>query len=137
MLRRACARRDGRGQPRGCAARFRPGALFTKNQTAQLVAQSLGLLRIALGAKAFGKLEKRLLFLFPRFDAEFDEFDEFPQNPVIAQALALSHALYLFVEGCGERYAPTDRFRRGHSIIDTPILVHLNVVTNLESPLCR
>src|ERR1700733_13931877 len=77
------------------------GFVFTENQTAQLVAQSLGLLRIARGAEAFGKLEKGLLFLSPRFDAEFNELH---QNTVVAQSLALCHALHLFGDGSGERY---------------------------------
>jgi len=96
------------------AARFRSGAIFTENQAAQLVAQALGLLGIARGAKAFGKLEKSLFFLFPRFDAELNEFH---QNAVVTQALALCHALYLFGDGSGEGYAPPDVFCGWHGII--------------------
>jgi len=40
------------------AASFRFAALFTENQTAQLVAQTFRLFGIARGAKTFGKLEK-------------------------------------------------------------------------------
>ncbi len=87
---------------------------LAEDQAAQLVAQALSLLRIVGGAKAFGKLEEGLLFLLPRFDAEFDEFH---QNPVVAQALALGHALYLFGDGSGEGHAAADVFRGGHGII--------------------
>ena len=81
--------------------------LLTENQTAQLVAQSLGLLRVAGGTESFGEIEEGLFFLLRRFDAEFDEFH---QNPVVAQALALCHALYLFGDGSGERYASANMF---------------------------
>src|SRR6202043_1119706 len=69
---------------------------------------------IARGTKTFGKLEESLLFLLPRFDAELDELH---QNAVVAQALALCHALHLFGDGKGERCAPADVFCGGHSII--------------------
>jgi hypothetical protein len=68
-------------------------ALFTESQTAQLVAQSLRLFGIARGAKTFGKVEECLLFLFPCFDAQLNEFH---QDTVIAQTLALCHTIYLF-----------------------------------------
>jgi hypothetical protein len=43
-----------------------------------------------------GQLEERLLPLFPRFDAQFDEFE---QNAIIAQALAFGQTIYLLVVG--------------------------------------
>jgi hypothetical protein len=57
-----------------------------------------GLLRIARGSKASGKLEESFLFLFPRFNAEFNELH---QNTVVARALALCHALYCLAMGVG------------------------------------
>jgi hypothetical protein len=90
------------------------GHLLTENQAAQLVAKALRLFGIARCAKALGKLEKRLLFLFPGFDAELNELH---QNTVVTQALAFCHALYLFGDGSGERYAPPDVFCGGHGII--------------------
>src|SRR5689334_11896392 len=76
-----------------------------KNQTAQFVAQTLRLLGIAGGAKAFGKPEERILFPFPRFDAEF----------------------HWCGNGSAEQYAHSDKFCRRHRIlvgIDVPYMVH-------------
>ncbi len=89
-------------------------ALFTENQAAQLVAQPLRLFGIARGAKAFGKVEKCLLSLFPRFDAQLNEFH---QDTVIAQTLALGHTIYLFGNWSGEGHAPSDMFCHRHGII--------------------
>jgi hypothetical protein len=72
------------------------------------------LLGIVCGAEAFGKFEEGLLFLFPRFDAQLNELH---QNAVVTQAPALGHALHLFGDGSGERYAPADVFCGGHGII--------------------
>ena len=48
-----------------------------------------------------------------RFHAEFNELH---QNTVVAQALALCHALYLLGDGGGERHAPPEVFRGRHGI---------------------
>ena len=89
-------------------------ALFTENQAAQLIAQTLRFSGIARISEALGELEKRLLSLFPRFDAQLDELH---QDTVIAQALALRHTIYLFSNGSGEGHAPSDMFGYRHGII--------------------
>jgi hypothetical protein len=88
--------------------------------------KSFGLLRIARGSKASGKLEESFLFLFPRFNAEFNELH---QNTVVAQALALCHALYLLGDGGGERCAPADVFVVGMASLYTN-LVHPDADAN-------
>jgi hypothetical protein len=79
-----------------------------------LVAQLLSFLGIICVSEAFGQLEERLLFLFPRFDAQLDEFE---QNAIIAEALAFGETIYLFGNGCGERHAPSDMLGNRHYII--------------------
>ena len=79
-----------------------------------MVAQLLSFFGIICVSEAFGQLEERLLFLFPRFDAQLDEFE---QNAVVAEALALGETVYLFGNGSGERHAPSDMLDNRHGII--------------------
>jgi hypothetical protein len=72
---------------------------LTENQTAQLVAQPLRLIGIVGVAKTFGKFKERLLFLFTRFDPQLNEFD---QDSVIAEALALGETVDLLGNRSGE-----------------------------------
>jgi hypothetical protein len=79
----------------GCAARSRSGALFTENQ---LVAQSLGLSGT-------------------RFNAEFNGLH---QNRVVAEALALCHALYLLGEGGATRSGGRE-LKSPHPVAKNPV----------------
>lgn len=87
---------------------------LTENQTTQLVAQLLCLIGIGGGAKTFGKFKERLLFLFPRFDTQFNEFH---QDSVIAKALTLGQTVDLFGNGSGKRDTASDMLGCWHGII--------------------
>jgi hypothetical protein len=96
------------------AASFQSAALLTENHAAQLVTKLFCFVGIAGASKAFGQFEEGLLFLFPRFDAQFDEFHK---DAVVAQALSFGHAVHLPGNGSGEGYAASDLLCYRHGII--------------------
>jgi hypothetical protein len=75
---------------REAGTRLNLGHSFTKDETPHLIPKLFYLFRIGGGAKAFGKSEECLLFLPPRFQALFEQFN---QNPVVAEAFFSGDAL--------------------------------------------
>jgi len=67
-------------------------ALFTEDETAQLVSQQLDLLRVAGGAEAFRQLEECFLFLLLGFDSLLDEFH---QHAIVAESALTGQGLNL------------------------------------------
>src|ERR1700680_4113150 len=84
------------------------GALLTKDEPSQLIAQLLDLFRIIGRAEAFGQLEECLFFLLAGLDSLLDKFH---QDAVIAEIAFPSQGFNLFRDFGRQGYASPDIFR--------------------------
>src|SRR3981081_3919396 len=90
---RACARPEGHAWPREAGTRLQSGALLTKDEPSQLIAQLLDMFRIIGRAEAFGQLEECLFFLLAGLDSLLDKFH---QDAVIAEIAFPGQGFNLF-----------------------------------------
>jgi len=87
--------------------RLRFAALFTEDESPQLITKALYLCRVVGRAEPLCKPEERLFFLFMGFDPFLNELH---QDPVIAETAPLSYAINLLRNLCRQCHAATNLF---------------------------
>ena len=95
----------------------RPGLdmrhLLPKDEASHVVTQSLDVFRVLGGAKALGQIEEGPFLLLLSLDSLFNQFD---QNPVLAETAAAGNAIHLLGDLRGQRNTTADRLACGHDL---------------------
>jgi hypothetical protein len=96
------------GTAAGSRDQIRSEALFSEDETPELIAQFLDFLRIFRRSEAFGQFEEGLFLLLTSLDALLDEFH---QDAVIAKTTLFRNGGDLPVDFWRQRDASTNEFR--------------------------
>ncbi len=93
---------------------FQFGALFTKNETPQFVAQLLHFFRVLGIAETICEFKEVFFFLLARFKSQFHKLH---QNPVAAETTMSSNSFDLSINLLGKSHTPSNLLCCSHVLM--------------------